>query len=137
MTYKGWLQMTDMIFFKHFLLFGTSTCPWIFSRRLDNAEFVWCTLPCKAFLRKIFKLFLMNKFAQTALKVFVANVAIPNRNLSKEFHLNVFIIEATDCLKIAFFCSLQVIKSYMCHAKRSMANCAGQRLQFYESKKKF
>ena len=35
------------------------------------------------FLRQIFKLFLMNKFAQTALKVFVANVAIPNRNLSK------------------------------------------------------
>ena len=34
----------DMIFLEIFLLFGISTCPWIYSERLDNAEFVWHTL---------------------------------------------------------------------------------------------
>ena len=52
-------------FFHFFLLFCTSTCPWIFSERLENAEYVWQTLPkiSKRFqalvkgikIRKVFK----------------------------------------------------------------------------------
>ena len=38
------LKLTDTIFFKKDLLFGTYTCPWIYRERLDSAEFVWRTL---------------------------------------------------------------------------------------------
>ena len=34
----------DMIFSIFFLLFGTFTCLWLFSERLDNAEYIWRTL---------------------------------------------------------------------------------------------